>query len=291
MSHESGNGGIHNPVTSNSDHLGLSLTVGCFTLPVDGKTGKDERWNMSAASTIPTAGADLTSVEQVFQEPVDLRPKPAAGTPIVFVLGDNASEQASLHSLVSGKGWQAELLTSPQHFLSRSSVLVPSCLVLDISPLGLNGLELQKRFAGELIRVPVIFVTNHAEVRVAVEAMKAGAVEFLIKPFRDEVLVRAIRQAHELSRLALAQQAEMMSLGARYSTLTSRERQVMSLVVAGLLNKQVGSELGISEITVKAHRGQVMHKMQANSLPDLVKMASRLTPSTRRGGANAGLAA
>jgi len=154
--------------------------------------------------------------------------------------------------------------------------LTPSCLVLDISLPGLNGLELQKRVAVERTDMPIIFITGHGDIPMSVGAMKAGAVEFLTKPFNDEVLLTAIRQALERSRLALAQEAEMQELRDRYASLTPREMQVMALVVSGLLNKQVGGELGISEKTVKAHRGQVMQKMKANSVADLVKMAEKL---------------
>jgi FixJ family two-component response regulator len=155
-------------------------------------------------------------------------------------------------------------------------ILVPSCLVLDISLPGLNGLELQKRIVLERSDIPIIFITGHGDIPKTVQAMKGGAVEFLTKPFNDEVLLTAIRQALERSRIALVHEIELRQLRDRYASLTPRERQVMALVVSGLLNKQVGGELGISEITVKAHRGQVMQKMKADSVADLVKMAGRL---------------
>jgi FixJ family two-component response regulator len=200
-------------------------------------------------------------------------------TSIVFVVDDDISVRESLELLIQSEGWQPETFSSAQDFLVRSRTPVPSCLVLDISMPDLNGLELQKRVAAEHPDVPIIFITGHGDVPKTVQAMKAGAVEFLTKPFRDDVLLSAVRQALERSRVALGQQAEIKELRDRYSSLSAREREVMALVVSGLLNKQVGGELGISEITVKAHRGKVMQKMNAASLPDLVKMAGRLSPA------------
>jgi FixJ family two-component response regulator len=199
-----------------------------------------------------------------------------AAAPIVFVVDDDISVRESLESLIRTEGWQPETFASAQDFLARPRVFVPSCLVLDVSLPGLNGLDLQKRVAIERIDMPIIFITGYGDVPMTVQAMKAGAVEFLTKPFGDNVLLSAIRNALERSRTALAREAEMLVLRDCYASLTNREREVMALVVAGLLNKQVGGELGISEITVKAHRGQVMQKMKANSLADLVKMAGRL---------------
>jgi len=197
-------------------------------------------------------------------------------TPIVFVVDDDVSVRESLELLIRCEGWQPETFESAQEFLTRPRPSVPSCLVLDVSLPGLNGLDLQKRVAVERADMPIIFITGHADIPMSVQAMKAGAVEFLTKPFGDEELLSAIRQAIERSRTALAREAEMRVLRDSYASLTPRERQVMTLVVSGLLNKQVGGELDISEITVKAHRGQVMRKMKADSLADLVNMAARL---------------
>ena len=196
-------------------------------------------------------------------------------TPIVYVVDDDVSVRESLELLIENAGWQPELFASAQEFLSRPRVAVPSCLVLDVTLPGLNGLELQEQLAGRT-DMPIIFITGYGDVPMSVRAMKAGAVEFLTKPFQDDVLLDAIRDAIERSRAALRLDAEMRTLRTCYASLTPREREVMALVVSGLLNKQVGGELGISEITVKAHRGQVMRKMNAESLPDLVTMAARL---------------
>ncbi len=197
-------------------------------------------------------------------------------TSIVFVVDDDISVRESLELLIRSEGWHPEIFSSAQDFLGRSRTPVPSCLVLDISMPGQNGLELQKRVAVEHPDVPIIFITGYGDVPKTVQAMKAGAVEFLTKPFEDTVLLGAIEQALERSRVALGQQAEIKELRDRYLSLSPREREVMALVVSGLLNKQVGGELGISEITVKAHRGKVMQKMKADSLPDLVKIAGKL---------------
>jgi FixJ family two-component response regulator len=185
----------------------------------------------------------------------------------------------SLELLIRSEGWQPETFASAQEFLDYPRVLVPNCLVLDVSLPGLNGLDLQRLVAGDRTDMPIIFITGYGDVPMTVQAMKAGAVEFLTKPFKDDVLLTAIRAALERSRLALRQEAEMQILRDRYALLSQRERQVMALVVSGLLNKQIGGELGISEITVKAHRGKVMQKMKADSLADLVKMAARLRPA------------
>ena len=196
--------------------------------------------------------------------------------PIVFVVDDDVSVRESLELLISNAGWQPETFESAQEFLSHPRTLVPSCLVLDIALPGLNGLELQKRIAVDRADMPIIFITGAGDVPKTVQAMKAGAVEFLTKPFSDTVLLSAIQQAIERSKTALGVEAEMSSLRERYATLSRREREVMRLVVRGLLNKQVGFELGISEITVKTHRGHAMRKMNAGSLADLVNIAGKL---------------
>jgi len=197
-------------------------------------------------------------------------------TPIVFIVDDDVSVRESLELLIRNEGWQAETFASAQEFLDRPRAPLPSCLILDVSLPGLNGLELQQRVAAERTDMPIIFITGHGDIPMTVRAMKAGAIEFLTKPFSDEALLNAIRQALQRSRLALSHEAEIRELRNRYALLTPRERQVMALVVSGLLNKQIGGELGISEITVKAHRGQVMQKMKADSLASLVKMAAKL---------------
>ena len=197
-------------------------------------------------------------------------------TPIVFVVDDDVSVRESVESLIRCEGWQPKTFASAQEFLDYPRVHIPNCLVLDVSLPGLNCLDLQSLVAGERNDMPIIFITGHGDVPMTVQAMKAGAVEFLTKPFNDDVLLAAIRAALERSRVALSIEAEMRVLRDRYASLSQRERQVMVLVVSGLLNKQVGGELGISEITVKAHRGKVMQKMKADSVADLVRMAARL---------------
>jgi len=203
--------------------------------------------------------------------------------PTVFVVDDDVSVRESLELLLRFEGWQTETFASARDFLARPRALTPSCLVLDVSLPDLNGLDLQKLIA-DRTDVPVIFITGHGDIPVAVRAMKAGAVEFLTKPFDDEVLLGAIRHAVERSRAALGHESEVQALRDCYASLTPRERQVMALVASGLLNKQVGLRLGISEITVKAHRGRVMQKLGADSLADLVKASERLrlTPASNQ---------
>ena len=196
-------------------------------------------------------------------------------TSIVFVVDDDVSVRESLELLIRTAGWQPETFASAQEFLARRRPMLPCCLVLDVTLPGLSGLDLQPQLA-ERTDMPIIFITGHGDVPMSVKAMKAGAVEFLTKPFKDDVLLDAIHGALERSRAALRQESEMQVLRSSYASLTPREREVMALVVSGLLNKQVGGDLGISEITVKAHRGQVMRKMKADSLPDLVTMAASL---------------
>jgi len=197
-------------------------------------------------------------------------------SPIVFVVDDDVSVRESLELLIHHEGWRVETFTSAEAFLHRSYEMVPGCVVLDISMPGLNGLELQKRLAVERPGMPVIFITGYGDIPKTVQAMKAGAVEFLTKPFSDSTLLSAISGAIERSKILTGREAEIRTLKTRYARLSSREREVMALVVLGLPNKQVGFELRISEITVKAHRGSIMRKMEADSLADLINQASRL---------------
>lgn len=196
--------------------------------------------------------------------------------PVVFVVDDDVSVRESLELLIRSAGWVPETFEAAQQFLSHPRVLVPSCLVLDLTLPGINGLDLQKKIVADRPDLPIIFITGYGDVPRTVQAMKAGAVEFLTKPFSDEALLNAIEQALDRSRSAIEETAEMRILLDCFETLSRRERQVMGLVVRGLLNKQVGGELGISEITVKAHRGKVMQKMNAKSFADLVTMAAKL---------------
>ena len=197
-------------------------------------------------------------------------------TPVVFVVDDDISVRESLELLICSAGWQPKSFESAQQFLLCPRALVPNCLILDVNLPDLNGLDLQRFISVERTDMPIVFVTGYGDVPMTVKAMKAGAVEFLTKPFSDGVLLTAIEQALERSRNLLALDSEIHALRDRCESLSRREHEVMTLVVSGLLNKQVGFELGISEITVKAHRGQVMRKMKARSLPDLVNMAAKL---------------
>jgi FixJ family two-component response regulator len=196
-------------------------------------------------------------------------------TPVVFVVDDDISVRESLELLIKSVGWRVMTFAAASDFLSHPKAVVPSCLVLDVRIPGLNGLDLQQQI-GDRSEMPIIFITGYGDVPMTVQAMKAGAVEFLTKPLNDEVLLEAIRNALARSTVRLQEQSQTQTLRTRYDSLTARERDVMALVVSGLLNKQVGGELGISEVTVKAHRGQVMRKMKADSLADLVTMAARL---------------
>jgi FixJ family two-component response regulator len=198
----------------------------------------------------------------------------------VFVVDDDISVRESLEVLIRCAGWRTEVFATGQEFLARPRLLVPSCLILDVSLPDLNGLDLQKRIASDRLDMPIIFITGNGNVPMTVRAMKEGAVDFLTKPFDNEVLLNAIRDSISHSDIVLSQAVEVRTLRAVYASLSTRERQVMGLVVSGLRNKQVGAKLGISEITVKAHRGRVMKKMKAASLPELVKMAGRLSSRT-----------
>ncbi len=213
---------------------------------------------------IATPGGESTSVDR------------SQATPVVFVVDDDVSVRESLELLIRHAGWRVETFASAREFLARPPVDSASCLVLDVSLPDLSGLELQKHVASDRTDMPIIFITGYGDIPMTVQAMKAGAVEFLTKPFSDDVLLEAIKQAIERSRAALGQETALRALRDAYGSLSRREREVMTRVVAGRLNKQVAADLGISEITVKAHRGRVMRKIRAGSVADLVRMAARL---------------
>ena len=202
--------------------------------------------------------------------------KPKQEKPVVFVVDDDVSVRESLELLIRFEGWQPETFASAEEFLARPRVSTPSCLVLDVSLPQLNGLELQTLIATDRVDLPIIFISGHGDIPKTVQAMKAGAIEFLTKPIDDESLLTAIRNAIKRSEASLDKHAELQALRKCYESLTVREREVMRLVVSGMLNKQIGLRLGISEITVKAHRGKMVQKMKAGSVADLVKMAVRL---------------
>lgn len=233
---------------------------------------------MSSVGATRMLGDNRTHVAQAFSHQLGLPTIPNF-TPIVFVVDEDISVRASLELFIRSEGWQPETFASVQEFLVHPRPPVPNCLILAISHRGINGIEVQEQVAGERAEMPIIVISSDEDIPTTVQAMKAGAVDFLVKPCRHEVLLAAIRQSLERSRVALDREIQLRDLRDRYASLTPRERQVMALVVSGLLNKQVGGELGISELTVKAHRGRVMQKMKANSLADLVRIAAKLRPA------------
>jgi len=231
---------------------------------------------MASAATTSIFEKNPANIASVFELKLDSE-RTSEGVPIVFLITSDISEQEPLKSLVAREGWRFETFDSAREFLVQPRPLVPSCILLALSP-ELNRLEQQRAIVRERSEVPIIVISRYADVPTTVQAMKAGAIDFFVRPFSDETLLLRVRATLERSRLALQREMGISALRNSYASLTVRERQVMALVVSGLLNKQVGGELGISEITVKAHRRQVMQKMKADSLPDLVRMESALGP-------------
>jgi FixJ family two-component response regulator len=206
----------------------------------------------------------------------------SAAIPTVFIVDDDRGMRQAIHDLVESVGLRAESFATGEDFLSTRQIVRPSCLVLDVRLPQMSGLDFQRRLAESGMQIPIIFITAHGDIPMSVRALKSGAVEFLTKPFRDQDLLDAIQQALERDGVTQKEQAEIHDLQGRYHALTAREREVMTLVVSGMLNKQIASEIGASEATVKVHRGNVMHKMQAASVVDLVRMADKLKLPPRK---------